>query len=273
LNPSIDVTVFRSHANPSAGGADHRAYMTAEAEYKLKFEEAFPFSSFQSDITMEEVIDLGVPNTLILRDRSSANNFDPLLPDRYSDFIDRLDGLTSEEQTPILQLMDVSSFTSLDGEGRIRQTVVDGSQRVWVVNDVLWVASGREALERVFETGFRPDEVVVLEGSGPSLSDASAGQAHVVQGTNPNKVELRVTTDREAWLVLSDLWYPGWSAFVDDRPVDIYRADYLFRAVDVPKGDHTIRFVYSPPSFWIGLGVSAIAWLMLFGVMWRQRRG
>jgi hypothetical protein len=222
---------------------------------------------------MEEVIDLGVPNTLILRDRSSANNFDPLLPDRYSDFIDRLDGLTSEEQTPILQLMDVSSFTSLDGEGRIRQTVVDGSQRVWVVNDVLWVASGREALERVFETGFRPDEVVVLEGSGPSLSDASAGQAQVVQGTNPNKVELRVTTDREAWLVLSDLWYPGWSAFVDDRPVDIYRADYLFRAVNVPEGEHTIRFVYSPPSFWIGLGVSAIAWLMLFGVMWRQRRG
>ncbi|HLC02834.1 MAG TPA: YfhO family protein, partial [Anaerolineales bacterium] len=136
----------------------------------------------------------------------------------------------------------------------------------------IWVAGGQDALARVLDPGFRPDELVVLEGSRDIRAGSAVGEATVLSGENPNSVVVHVSSEGEAWVVLSDIWYPGWRALVDDREVEIYRADYLFRAVNVPGGDHVVRFEYSPSAFWAGLGLSAIAWLLLMGVVWRQRR-
>jgi len=58
------------------------------------------------------------------------------------------------------------------------------------------------------------------------------------------------------WLFLSDVDYPGWRAWVDGSETRIHRADYIFRAVFLPKGDHSIRFRYRPISFRTGLWVS-----------------
>jgi uncharacterized membrane protein YfhO len=53
--------------------------------------------------------------------------------------------------------------------------------------------------------------------------------------------------------------YPGWVARVDGRPVPILAADYLFRAVAVPAGRHSIEFRYEPRSIKIGAAVSIVA--------------
>ncbi len=273
LNPSIDSSVFASRGDLTGAEESHRSYMTAEAEYKLKFVDAFPFSGFHSNLTIDSLLDLGIPNTLILQSRSSANNFDPILPERYAVLVDGLDGLKTDHQPAILQLMGVSSFEFLDDNGRLRQTNVENARRVRVVGSARWVASGPEALANVLDPVFIPDEAVVLEGTGSSQSADIVADAEVIPSADPNEVQIHVSTDAQAWLVLSDVWYPGWRAFVDDGKVEIYRADYLFRAVSVPGGEHTVRFEYSPSSFWVGLGLSAIAWLALIGLLWRQSRG
>ena len=47
-------------------------------------------------------------------------------------------------------------------------------------------------------------------------------------------------------LVLSDQWYPGWTATVDGRPAAIRRGDVALRAVALSPGAHRIRFRYQP---------------------------
>jgi hypothetical protein len=273
LNPSIDASVFKSQIPLSNGDNGNRSYMTAETEYKLKFGVAFPFSSFDSKLPIHSLLDLGIPDTLILQGRSSANNFDPILPERYAVLVGELDWLQANQQRTIMQLMGVSSFESLDGDGRLRQTAVENARRVRVVGSAQWVTSGPEALAHILDPSFNPDKAVVLEGGGSSQSADIVGNAEIMPSAGPNEVRIQVSTDSQAWVVLSDVWYPGWRAFVDDGRVEIYRADYLFRAVSVPKGEHTVRFEYSPFSFWSGLSLSAIAWLALAGLVWRQRRG
>lgn len=56
-----------------------------------------------------------------------------------------------------------------------------------------------------------------------------------------------------------------WKAFVDDKETSIYRANSAFRAVFVPKGKHTIRFIYDPQSFKIGAVVSLMSLVILGG--------
>jgi uncharacterized membrane protein YfhO len=54
-------------------------------------------------------------------------------------------------------------------------------------------------------------------------------------------------------VVLTDMYYPGWKAQIDDKPVEILRADLVMRAVAVPSGKHSIVFSYFPDSLKIGL--------------------
>jgi uncharacterized membrane protein YfhO len=91
-------------------------------------------------------------------------------------------------------------------------------------------------------------------------------------------VRLAVDTSSDAFLVLTDVWFPGWTATVDGQRVPVYRADYLFRAVRVPSGSHVVEFTFMPESYQrgrlisvIGLGVAAcVGVLGLF--LWLIRR-
>jgi uncharacterized membrane protein YfhO len=85
-------------------------------------------------------------------------------------------------------------------------------------------------------------------------------------------VTVEVLDSDGGWLVLSDLSYPGWQAYVDGKETALLQADYVFRAVWVPLGDHLVTFRYLPLSFMIGIGVSVLAWLALAGMVRRWRR-
>src|SRR4030067_2017820 len=63
------------------------------------------------------------------------------------------------------------------------------------------------------------------------------------------------------YLLVADVWYPRWVAWVDVQPTRILRANYLFRAVEVPAGKHNVVFTYQPITFYLGAFVSGLAWL------------
>ena len=79
----------------------------------------------------------------------------------------------------------------------------------------------------------------------------------------PQRVILETSANKEALLFLSDAYYPGWKAFVDGEQAKIYQANYAFRAVVVPKGEHKIIFNYQPDSFHLGVAVSLSTFLLL----------
>jgi uncharacterized membrane protein YfhO len=72
---------------------------------------------------------------------------------------------------------------------------------------------------------------------------------------------------RPGFLLLLDNSFPGWRAYRGDQPLPIYRADYTFRAVALPAGRSTVRFVYRPASFRVGVVVS-LATLAGLAVVW-----
>src|SRR3972149_4796736 len=54
---------------------------------------------------------------------------------------------------------------------------------------------------------------------------------YVLRFTNyaPEHIEMEVKTDGDGYLVLTDAWYPDWTATIDGEPVEILRANVYFR--------------------------------------------
>jgi len=67
---------------------------------------------------------------------------------------------------------------------------------------------------------------------------------------------IETTSSQAGFLLLSDAYYPGWRARLDGQEETVYRADYLFRAVLVPSGQHVVEFTFDPIAFKIGLAVT-----------------
>ena len=98
----------------------------------------------------------------------------------------------------------------------------------------------------------------------PTTAPAAAGGARITSYAW-GSIELEVRADAPGWLVLSEMYDPGWKATVDGRPTRVHRANGILRAVSVPQGSARVRFVYQPASLHLGLllsllGIAAIAW-------------
>jgi hypothetical protein len=77
-----------------------------------------------------------------------------------------------------------------------------------------------------------------------------------------NEETLEVDAPTPGLVVCSESQMNGWTATVDGRAARILRANYAFRAVEVPRGKHVIHLRYRAPGFAGGLAISAAALLL-----------
>ena len=111
---------------------------------------------------------------------------------------------------------------------------------------------------------FDPTREVLLEQDPGLANAATCAYAPVaIARYSGNEVIVKSEQACAGWLVLTDSYFPGWLAFIDEKETALYRADYNFRAVYVPAGVHTIRFKYSPVSFRAGAMGSFLGVMML----------
>lgn len=86
---------------------------------------------------------------------------------------------------------------------------------------------------------------------------------------------VRLDTDSHSGglMILSDIYYPGWTATIDGSAAKIHRVDHLFRGVFVSSGHHTIQFQYESTMVKIGAACSAIAAILIAIAFLFFRRG
>lgn len=147
--------------------------------------------------------------------------------------------------------------------------------RAWLVRHARVVPWPRRALEALAADAFDPRAEVILEQAPP----AGRGQAGPARGSativayEPTRVRIDVDSRTPAFLVLSDLYYAGWKAYRGEVELPVLRANYLFRAVQIPAGKGEVRFEYRPASVRFGLAISAAALLAVCAAAIARARG
>jgi hypothetical protein len=154
--------------------------------------------------------------------------------------------------------------------------------RAWLVPEVVNLSP--DSVLRAIKTSRLPDgrafdgkrtalteEAVTMSGLG--ADEQAAAHVTLLRDT---EMEVRTSSRTASFLVTSDVYYPGWHASVDGKKVKLYQADYVLRGVEVPAGQHLVRFEYFPRQLFIGAGVSGLSLMVLgllaFASFWRQKR-
>jgi hypothetical protein len=104
--------------------------------------------------------------------------------------------------------------------------------------------------------GARIDNLRVISGAPPAGTD-EAGTAHLTS-FKPNRLRLQAAIRRPSFLVLSEVYYPGWEALVDGKPAPLLKADYVLRAVPLLPGEHSVELRFRSRTFLWGLAISAL---------------
>lgn len=125
------------------------------------------------------------------------------------------------------------------------------------------VASREKVLETMERLGDDLRRVAVLERE-PSRTDWAADDTPTIKlaSYKSSRVEIEVESDSGGMLMLTDRMRSGWRAWIDGQPHPVYRADYLFRSVEVGPGRHTVVFKYLPVEVHVGWGCG------IWGLVW-----
>lgn len=240
----------------------------------------------------------------------SFNGYDPLYIERYGELIMAANdgrirkpstrGSWLERREPytmkLLNLMGgqyvlhaipddhhVWAFNFWDYPGQFKQIYHDDKYEVYenlgvfprafLAYDYKVVKEPQEIINQMFAKKTDLRKTLILE-EAPGLKVTSGSGSVEIINYEPNKIELLVKTDQPGFLFLSDNYYPGWKAFVNGKETKIYRADYTFRAVEIPEDGSRVEFIYDPQSFRFGMYASLVGLFgMVGGYLLLKRRG
>lgn len=230
-----------------------------------------------------------------------VTGYDPLILERYAEFLGLIENKpissfdprlirVTNFSSPLLDLLNVKYVITRDRidydtlelvhteKGGFIYENADYLPRAFVVYEGRVIDDESKILEELGSPSFDPRKEVILERDdiGQGVTASSTNEARVqITAYSPNKIDISARLPQTGYMVLSEIFYPGWRAYVDGQRVEIYRADYILRAVRLEKGDHRVEFVFDSTVFKIGVGVTTMTAIALALIIacsaWRGR--
>lgn len=149
---------------------------------------------------------------------------------------------------------------------------VDPLPRAYLAHDVIPATSEDDAFRRLDDASFDLRRSIIVEDESAARGSNLPISPAQITRYEPTRVEIDTEGAVDGELVLTDTFFPGWTADVDGRPAPIRRANYLFRAVSVPAGHHHVTFTYVPRTLMTGALLSFLSAAACLGLIVYDRR-
>jgi hypothetical protein len=184
---------------------------------------------------------------------------------RYQDVIDRH---LSNGNMSVFNMLNTKYFIigSTEGQPTVEPNV-GACGNAWFVSNINLVESANAEIDAL--KTFVPEEDAFVHNEFKAyvkdLTPVKDGEITLTE-YSPNQLTYTSESGSEQFAVFSEMWYgpdKGWQAYLDGKPVEHIRTNYLLRGMRVPAGKHEIKFVFEPKTFYTGKLISNISSLIL----------
>lgn len=179
---------------------------------------------------------------------------------RYQELIERH---ISKNNMAVLNMLNTKYFIVKTEQGVMPQRNVAALGNAWFVKNIKLVENADSEITAL--TNFKPQEIAIIDkrfakvvSNLPQTFDSTS--TIKLTSYKPNHLIYKSESKTEQLAVFSEIYYnKGWDAYIDGKPANYVRANYVLRAMKVPAGSHTIEYKFEPKGFFIGEKISLIS--------------
>ena len=193
---------------------------------------------------------------------------------RYQDLIDQH---LSKMHMPVINMLNTKYFIVPDQDtgAPVVQLNPDAMGNAWFVEKIVEAKTPNEECDMLMTLDLHREAVVGSDYIN-NVSDLNPGAdslAHIsLAKYTPEYIEYDAECSKPGTVIFSEIFYPhGWKAIVDGKPADLYRANYMLRAMNLEPGKHHIRLEFRPESVAKGNTISmtfvVLMYLIIAGIL------
>ncbi len=130
--------------------------------------------------------------------------------------------------------------------------------RTWVIHQVESAGDHEQLVTWMRRQDINHHEKTVLEGEAPAVERCAAEEWVRVVKHVSSRVTLNADLGCRGMVILGDVYYPGWRATVDGKPVKLYEVYGALRGVVVERGQHVVEMRFRPVSVYLGFALSIL---------------
>jgi hypothetical protein len=178
---------------------------------------------------------------------------------RYQDLIDYY---LNDGNEAVLDMLNTKYLIKRDDNDLkvIKRDNANGA--AWFVERVEQKSSPKEALEALGNIDLKT--TAVIEEKAPQTEITGKGAISLVE-YRPNYLRYNYSLEGgSAVAVFSEIYYDkGWQAYIDGKPADSFRADYLLRAMVLPEGEHNVEWRFKAPNWNLASTITLICSILI----------
>ena len=272
LNPGIEIGFYDV---PEARPAEGRVWIPSDVEYNLKYNEFFRFDTYMPGVNWDDMHLVFLPNLPMLQGRSMVNNFDPIVPGNYQEWMDAINA-----EYPAGDIMEMMNISTVIKNGQAQQ--VEGRSFRSRANplkatgclDIVDPDNQDPSFILDYESNLL-DNIIIFTEEQISCDPGGTGKIQILEKKN-GYLKLTADLEKDGWIFWSQTWYPGWRFKVEGGSEgSTYRVNYLFQGVPVPQGLRQVEIFYRPASVIWGsvLSVLGLTLVILISAASKKRPG
>jgi len=174
---------------------------------------------------------------------------------RYQDLIDEH---LSQMHWPVIDMLNAKYIIFADKQSG--QTGVqlnpNAMGNAWYVDTLVVVDTPNQECDGLMEYDLHTTAVLDKEFASnlkgypefaQIINEKDSTESVKLTKYTPEYLEYDAQSSVDGTIVFSEIYYPhGWKALIDGEPAEHFRVNYLLRALNVPAGQHHIRFEFRP---------------------------
>ena len=193
---------------------------------------------------------------------------------RYQDLIDQH---LSKMHMPVINMLNTKYIIVPDQQtgAPVVQYNPDAMGNAWFVEKIVEAKTPNEECDKLMTLDLHREAVVGSDyiNNVKDLNPGADSLAHIsLTKYKPEYIEYDAECSKPGTVIFSEIFYPhGWKAIVDGKPADLYRANYMLRAMNLEPGKHHIRLEFRPESVDKGNVISmtfvVLMYLIIAGIL------
>lgn len=155
----------------------------------------------------------------------------------------------------------------------------DALGNAWFVKGVKWVDGAMAEMKGL--DNFNPRDTAIVDESFKTVvgtfSPADSSATIKQTAFDNDAISYQSNSNTPGLAIFSEVFYKDWNAYIDGKKVEVFKANYVLRGLNIPAGNHKIDFKFEPQVYQTSKMLSTIfnwlliAILLVVAFLWYKR--